>query len=108
MIYVRAGTKGLLLRTGQILRELNRSFYHAAHTTILYVCSSTKAARCLSTVPIFITSWRSRTRKPARSLTCRSSYPSTGFFHSRLSTNPSGTRLVSAGWVWTPVERDAL
>ena len=29
VIYERLGTKGLLLHQGQILREINRSFYHA-------------------------------------------------------------------------------
>src|SRR5262245_16140267 len=29
VIYERLGTKGLLLREGNIVRELNRSFYHA-------------------------------------------------------------------------------
>lgn len=29
VIYQRTGTKGLLLREGKIVRELNRSYYHA-------------------------------------------------------------------------------
>ncbi len=100
--YVRAGTKGLLLKNGRLHRELNRSFYHAKaydYPVCLFVHEGrTLLVHC----PDQYNKLEIEDAKTGEKLTCRASTDG-GFFHSRLSANFSGTRLLSAGWVWTPV-----
>jgi hypothetical protein len=103
VIYVKAGTKGLLLKNGQIIRELNRSFYHAAAYEYP-VCLLVQEGRTLLVhCPDQYNKLEIEDAATGERLTCRSTRV-VGFFHSRLSANPSGTRLLSAGWVWTPVD----
>ena len=103
IIYQRCGTKGLLLRDGKLLRELNRSFYHA-HVYEYPVCiwrasdGRTLIAHCPqdycrldiedADTGVILTNDNLRRRRD--------------FFHSRLMVNPNGTRLLSAGWFWHP------
>jgi hypothetical protein len=104
-VYARFGTKGLVLNQGKIVREINRSFYHAHvyeyPATILQLKDGREVlAHCpddyrrleLEEVATGERLTASPQRKPA------------DFFHSRLAVSPSGSYLVSAGWVWHPVD----
>lgn len=102
VIYQRLGTKALLLRDGRVLRELNRSFYHA-HVYEYPVCiwqtldGRTLIAHCTERYcRIDIEDAETGER-----LTDAIREPE-DFFHSRLMVNASGTRMLSAGWVWHP------
>ncbi len=102
VIYQRLGTKALLLREGKLLRELNRSFYHAdVYEYPICIWKALDGRTLIAHCPedynrIDIDDADSGTRltggvrKPA------------DFFHSRLMVNADGTRLLSAGWVWHP------
>ena len=105
VIYTRLGTKGLLLRRGQVLREINRSFYHANAYEYPVTMFCLKNGRevlahcpdeyCRLEIDDLATGERltsSETRRPQ------------DFFHSRLGASPGGTYLVSAGWIWHPVD----
>jgi hypothetical protein len=102
VIYQRQGTKALLLREGKLLRELNRSFYHA-HVYEYPVCiwraqdGRTLIAHC----PERYCRIDIDDAETGERLTNGERKPS-DFFHSRLKVNTAGTRLLSAGWVWHP------
>lgn len=106
VIYERLGTKGLVLRENQCLREINRSFYHADiyeyPITLLNLPSGgVGLAHCPeSYTRIEIDEIESGKRLTQRQ---RPGKP-TDFFHSRLQVSPDGAYLVSAGWVWHPLD----
>lgn len=105
VIYTRLGTKGLVLQDGKTLREINRSFYRAdvyEYPIALFRLASGRAvmAHCpqdycqldiedLATGELLT---RSSARKPD------------DIFHSRLAASPDGRFLLSAGWLWHPVD----
>jgi hypothetical protein len=103
VIYERLGTKGLALRNGKIIREINRSFYHAhvyeypiaifRHSTDRVFIVHCPNEYCQLEIENIVTGERlgeSTQRK------------SPDFFHSRLRISPNGRWLLSAGWVWHP------
>lgn len=103
VIYQRLGTKALLLKDGAIVRELNRSFY-CAHVYEYPVCLVPKGDRTLLIhCPDDYNCLQIEDAETGECLTRRQSKAS-DFFHSRLRANPSGTRLLSAGWVWHPLD----
>jgi len=107
VIFERLGTKAVLLRNGEHVRELNRSSY------------------CADAYEYPVCLWRSRERvliahcpdeynrieiddvETGERLTRGDRSPE-DFFHSRLQVNPGGTRLLSAGWVWHPWDAVAI
>jgi hypothetical protein len=101
VIYKTLGTKGLLLRNGQIVRELNRSFYHAS----IYeypVCLARHGGRTLLIhCPEDHNRLEIEDAETGEKLTLRASEPA-DIFHSRLRPSPDGGRLLSAGWAWAP------
>ena len=103
MIYEKLGTKGLVLQSGKVVRELNRSFYHAhVYEYPIAIWRSANGRVLLAHCPNeycrleiedLVTGERvggSRKRKPA------------DFFHSRLRISSDGRWLLSAGWIWHP------
>lgn len=109
VIYTRCGTKGLVLLDGEAVREINRSYYHAdayeypialfrlaSGREVLVHCPESYCQLDIEDVATGEVLTRSSTRKPA------------DIFHSRLAVSPDGCRLVSAGWVWHPVDRVSL
>lgn len=105
LLYERLGTKGLLLKDGEILREVNRSYYQAnafeypacfarhGKTTFLVHCPDSYDTLEFEEVETGRVATR-RTRRPH----------SPDFFHSRLQISPDGNRLISRGWVWHPLD----
>ncbi len=101
-LFQKLGTKGLLLKKGVILREINRSYYHASvyeypaafvtyrskvylvHCPIKYCQLDFEDAE---TGEIYTNTFR---RKPM------------DFFHSRLEVSPDNRHLISKGWYWHP------
>ena len=102
VVYQRHGTKALLLRDGNLLRELNRSFYHAhVYDYPVHIWRAPDGRTLLAHCPedyrrIEIDDADTGTRLTAGERTPKD------FFHSRLMVNETGTRLLSAGWVWHP------
>ncbi len=101
VIYTKLGTKGLLLRNGRLLRELNRSYYHA-DVYEYPICLVNRGERTfLVHCPDEYNKLEIEDALTGERLTSRSS-PTSDFFHSRLSASPDGKYLLSAGWVWQP------
>ncbi|PTL84393.1 hypothetical protein [Vitiosangium sp. GDMCC 1.1324] len=104
VLYEKLGTKGLLLHQGKVLRELNRSFYHA--TTYEYpvaLVTLPSGRTLLAHCPDEYCCLELEDAETGERLTRRDS-SSPDFFHSRLQFSRDGRYLVSAGWIWHPVD----
>lgn len=103
VVYERRGTKGLLLRDGGILRELNRSFYHARCYDYPIALWRSASGRCLlAHCPEDYNRLEIEDAETGRRLTESEAREPIDYFYSGLAASPSGHRLVSAGWVWHP------
>ncbi|MEM7349302.1 MAG: hypothetical protein AAF657_00755 [Acidobacteriota bacterium] len=106
VIYTSTGTTGLLLRNGEVVRQINREFYHA--NAYLYpiafaqlpdgreVLIHCPEAYCQIDIEDAETGECLTKREPPRDIP--------DIFHSRLSVSPNGRWLMSAGWVWHPLD----
>jgi len=102
VIYETLGTKGLLLKNGEILRELNRSYYQASayEFPISFVKLENNEyaiIHCPNEYNLIeienIESGLKLTSEIRKPVDC---------FHSRLRVNKSNSILINAGWLWHP------
>lgn len=103
-LFEKLGTKGLLIKDGEILREVNRSYYMADvyefPATFISFKDKTYLAHCpisycqldFEDVETGELATNIKTRKPS------------DIFHSRLEASSNGKYLMSKGWVWHPVD----
>lgn len=104
VIYERLGTKGLLLRDGEILRELDRSFYQAgAYEYPIALFNHPDGRVLLVHCPGNYCRIELEEAETGRPLTASTDRKPQDFFHSRLAASPRGKRLLSAGWLWHPM-----
>jgi len=104
-IYTRLGTKGLILHRGKILREINRSFYHAdVYEFPIALIRLEDGREVIVHCPNDYNQLEIDDLATGRSLAGPTERPPSDFFHSRLMGSADGKRLVSAGWVWHPVD----
>jgi hypothetical protein len=104
VVYERLGTKGLLLRDGEILRELDRSFYQAgAYEYPVALFNDPDGRVLLAHCPGNYCRIELEEAETGRPLTASADRRPPDFFHSRLAASPRGKRLLSAGWVWHPL-----
>jgi len=103
-IYEKLGTKWLLFKDWEILREINRSYYHAnsyeypaAFTTIDW---KTYLVHC----PIEYSQIDLEDVETGEIVTNIKSRNSTDVFHSRFEVSPNGKYLLSKGWIWHPID----
>jgi hypothetical protein len=103
VIYEKLGTKALVLRQGEVIREIDRSFYHAhvyeypiaifrspSGQVLIAHCPDQYCRLELEDIETGERIGNSGKRKPR------------DFFHSRLRVSPNGRWLLSGGWVWHP------
>ncbi|WP_155847390.1 hypothetical protein [Asticcacaulis sp. AC402] len=106
VIYTRFGTKGLVLRAGSVLRELNRSFYYAdAYDYPITVFRLDSGRKVIGHCPEDCNRLEIEDLETGERLTAKSSRQSAALFHSRLSVSPNGRYLMSAGWLWHPLDQ---
>lgn len=104
VLYQRLGTKGLILKLGKPIREINRSFYHAnAYEYPLAFLKLPNGRIGLIHCPDQYCRLEIEDVETGERLTARDT-KSVDFFHSRLSVSPNGRYLLSAGWIWHPFE----
>jgi hypothetical protein len=105
-IYTRCGTKGLILRDGKVIREINRSFYCASAYEYPIVLSRLPSGReVLVHCPADYNRLEVEDLTSGETLTHSTMRHPSDFFHSRLAISPNGGWLVSAGWLWHPMDQ---
>lgn len=104
VLYEALGTKGLVLREGKVLREINRSFYHADVYEYPVALGTLPSGRTLlAHCPDEYCRLELEDAETGARLTRRES-ESPDVFHSRLQFSRDGRYLLSAGWVWHPLD----
>lgn len=98
------GTKGLLLKADKrLLREVNRSFYHAeAYRYPLVLFTLPDGRTGLIHCPARYNQLEIEEAVTGDPLVARGERTPKDVFHSRLAVSVSGRYLLSAGWVWQP------
>jgi hypothetical protein len=105
VIYARLGTKGLVLRRGEIVREINRSFYCAdAYEYPVAILRLGDGREVLVHCPEGYCQIDFDELQTGKRLTSEPSRKPSDFFHARLIASPDGRTLASAGWIWHPVD----
>jgi len=104
VLYEQRGTKGLILRAGKILREINRSFYHAnvyEYPVVLFTLPD--GPDVIAHCPEHYNVIEIEEVESGNRLTARTG-EAADFFHSRLQVSPDTRYLLSAGWLWHPFD----
>jgi len=103
-IYQKLGTKGLLLKNGKLLREINRSYYFANAyeypATFVTVDNVTYLIHC----PKEYCRLDFENVETGEIVTDMIGRDPTDVFHSRLEISPDGFVLMSKGWHWHPLD----
>lgn len=109
VLYQRRGTKGLVLKDAQIVREINRSFYHAdVYEYPVCFAQRSSGQEVLIHCPDEYCQIEIEDVESGERLTHLNERKPIDFFHSRLSVDPTSTYLLSAGWVWHPFDFIAI
>jgi hypothetical protein len=102
VLYEQLGTKGIVLKKGEILREINRSFYqaHVYEYPIVFL-KLPDGTEAIAHCPDHYNVIEIEEVESGKRLTSRTGEAG-DFFHSRLQVSPDGRFLMSAGWFWHP------
>ena len=104
VIYEKLGTKGLLLKNGEIIREINRSYYQAdAYEFPLAFVKLKSNEYALIHCPDKYNQIEIDSIESGKRLTAIDNREVADCFHSRFRVNKANTSLINAGWVWHPV-----
>lgn len=105
VIYKRLGTKAIVLENGRVEREINRSYYHAdVYEYPICLWESKERPAALVHCPDEYNQLEIEDAVTGERISFSEKRTPPDFFHSRLSISPSGTYLMSAGWVWHPMD----
>ncbi|MFF7467948.1 hypothetical protein [Streptomyces sp. NPDC008092] len=101
-VYQERGTKGMLLDGERIVRELNRSYYHAPDYDYPLALGELGDGReVVVHCPDEYNVLQIEDAASGERLTAGGREPQ-DVFHSRLGLSPDGRYLLSVGWVWQP------
>ncbi len=103
-IYKRLGTKGLLLKNGEVLREVNRCYYHAETYEYPVAFVTLKDKTYLVHCPLDYCRLDFEDVETGELVTNTKDRKPQDIFHSRLEVSPNNKHLMSKGWVWHPWE----
>lgn len=104
-IYQKLGTKGLLLKKGELLREINRSYYHADTYEYPVIFLSFKNGKTyLVHCPSEYCRIDFEDVETGEIITNHPSRKPSDFFHSRFEISPDKKFLISKGWAWHPCD----
>jgi hypothetical protein len=102
-LYKRLGTKGLLLKNNEQIREMNRSYYCAdVYEYPAAFVTLENGKTCLVHCPDSYCRLEVEDVETGEIVTALSHRVPADIFHSRLEVSPSGKYLISKGWVWHP------
>lgn len=104
-IYCAGQTKALILRDGEVHREVNRSYYQAnAYEYPICIFRTSSGREVLAHCPDDYCRLQIEDLTTGEVLTQSDARNPRDYFHSRLLAAPNGQYLVSAGWVWHPMD----
>jgi hypothetical protein len=103
-IYKRLGTKGLLLKNGEIIREINRTYYQAEVYEFPAAFITFDKETYLVHCPINYCQLDFENVETGEIVTNIKSRKPSDIFHSRLSISPDNKYLMVCGWAWHPVD----
>ncbi|MDH6311033.1 hypothetical protein M2451_003922 [Dysgonomonas sp. PFB1-18] len=104
-LYQNLGTKGLLLRrNGDIIREINRSYYHADVYEYPVAFLSYNDKSYLIHCPHSYAQLDFEDIETGEIITAVKGREPADFFHSRLEVSPDNKHLLSKGWIWHPAD----
>ncbi|GDY13693.1 hypothetical protein LBMAG53_25710 [Planctomycetota bacterium] len=103
VLYDALGTKAILLEHGKQLRELNRSYYHANVYEYPIAIFIVEGRHLLAHCPNEYNELEIEDVLTGELISKRST-KACDFFHSRLQTSSDSRFLLSAGWVWHPLD----
>src|SRR4030095_5144376 len=102
VLYEQLGTKGLILKRGKVVREINRSFYHAhVYEYPVALFTLPDGREVIAHCPDHYNVIETEEVESGNRLTSRTG-EAADFFHSRLLVSSDSRYLLSAGWVWHP------
>lgn len=105
VIYEKLGTKGLILKNGKLLREINRSYYSSsAYEYPVEIFKGPMNTILLAHCPDNCNRIEIEEIETGECLTKSSKRKPLDIFHSRFEVSPNGKFLISAGWVWHPFD----
>jgi len=106
IVYTRLGTKGLIVdtRAGDVVREIDRSYYHASTYEYPIAIGRRSGREILIHCPDQYCRLEIEDLRTGEFLTDDVPRDPPDYFYSRLAINPSGTLLLTAGWVWHPLD----
>lgn len=104
LIYQKLGTKGLLLKNGELLREINRSYYQSSvyefPATFLTFKNRTYLVHC----PFGYNQIDFEDAETGEITTNIPKRKPQDIFHSRLEVSLDNKYLISKGWAWHPID----
>ncbi len=103
-LFERLGTKGLLIKNGEILREINRSYYMADVYDYPAAFINYNNKVYLAHCPVSYCQLDFEDVETGELVTNIAARKPSDIFHSRLEVSKSGKCLMSKGWVWHPVD----
>ncbi|MBX7224983.1 MAG: hypothetical protein K1X55_03070 [Chitinophagales bacterium] len=105
VLYQKLGTKGLILKNGEILREINRSYYHADvfEYPVAFVTAKNKKTYLIH-CPNKYCQIDFEEVETGEIITKHADRNPSDFFHSRLEVSPNNTTFISKGWAWHPYD----
>jgi hypothetical protein len=103
-LFERLGTKGLLLKNGELLREINRSYYMAEVYNYPAAFVNYNERVYLAHCPINYCQLDFEDVETGELVTNIKARKPSDIFHSRLEVSSSEMYLMSKGWVWHPVD----
>ncbi|MEO8711429.1 MAG: hypothetical protein ABI405_04855 [Parafilimonas sp.] len=103
-LFERLGTKGLLIKNGEILREINRSYYMADVYDYPAAFINYNDKVYLAHCPVSYRQLDFEHVESGEIVTNTQNREPSDIFHSRLEVSNSGKYLMSKGWVWHPID----
>ena len=103
-IYKRLGTKGILLKNGEIVREINRTYYHAETYEFPAAFITFENKTYLVHCPIDYCQLDFENVETGEIVSNIQGRKPSDIFHSRLSISPDNKYLMVCGWAWHPVD----
>ena len=105
VLYARTGTAGVLLHRGEIVRHLSRDPYQAdVYEYPITFATSSNGQELLVHCPDSYCQIVVEDAATGAKVTSQSMQSPGDIFHSRLSSSSNARWLLSAGWVWHPVD----